>query len=156
MNSNPHNRMAPEQGSAVETLRLIASLPAPADLEERVYAALRRAPRRTNPLAWPAAHKPESGWMRAAAAAAIVLVVAGGGWSVYLRVQQSQTPKVIAMPQRMPAEGGFSGAGAIRTPQTLPGPMVSQPAKPGAAADKAAKKPPAKNPHRQATPAAAR
>jgi hypothetical protein len=64
--------------------------------------------------------------MRSAAAAAIVFVVAGGGWGVYTRVEQNQPAKVIVMPVRMPAQGGFGGAGAIRTPQTLPGPKAPQ------------------------------
>jgi hypothetical protein len=68
--------------------------------------------------------------MRTAAAAAIVFVVAGGGWGVYMRVeQQNQPPKVIVMPARIPGAGGFSGAGAMRTPLTLPGPAAPQPAK---------------------------
>jgi hypothetical protein len=67
--------------------------------------------------------------MRTAAAAAIVFVVAGGGWGVYTRVEHNQPAKVIVMPARMPAPGGFSGAGAMRTPLTLPGPAAPQPAK---------------------------
>jgi hypothetical protein len=69
---------------------------------------------------------------------------------VYVRVQQSQTPKVIVMPPRMPAAGGFSSAGAIRTPEILPGPTVSQPAKASATPSKAAKKPAAKSQHSKA------
>jgi hypothetical protein len=67
--------------------------------------------------------------MRSAAAAAIVFVIAGGGWGVYMRVEQNQPAKVIVMPARMPVAGGFGGAGAIRTPQTLPGPKAPQPVK---------------------------
>jgi hypothetical protein len=65
--------------------------------------------------------------MRGAAAAAIVFAVAGGGWSIYTRVQPSQPGKVIVMP-RSGSPGGFSGAGAIRTPETLHGPVVVPPA----------------------------
>jgi hypothetical protein len=36
---------------------------------------------------------------------------------------------VIVMPARMPAIEGFGEAGAIRTPQTLPGPKAPQPVK---------------------------
>ncbi len=130
MNSNPHDPRASASASspAEETLRLIASLPAPEGLEERVQSALDAAPnaarRRGRVLAWPRTLRPESGWMRSAAAAAIVFVVAGGGWGVYTRVEQNQPAKVIVMPARMPAIGGFGGAGAIRTPQTLPGPKA--------------------------------
>jgi hypothetical protein len=134
MNSNPHNAMSSDSGpdSGEDTLRLIAGLPAPAGLEERVHRALRAAPHELrgggHVLAWLARFHAkaalESNWMRAAAAAAIVSVVVGGGWGVYSRVQPGQAGKVIVMPQRMPSSGGFSGAGAIRTPETLPGPKV--------------------------------
>jgi hypothetical protein len=142
MNTNPHNPTTSESafGPAEETLRLVASLPAPDGLEDRVNAALSAAERRGRVLAWPRAIRPESGWMRTAAAAAIVFVVAGGGWGVYMRVeQQNQPAKVIVMPARIPGAGGFSGAGAMRTPLTLPGPAAPQPAKvsPPAKADAA-------------------
>jgi hypothetical protein len=87
---------------------------------------------------------PDSAWMRTAAAAAIAFVVAGGGWGVYTHVQQGQPAKVIVMPARMPASSGFSSAGAMRTPQTLPGPTVTQPAKTHPAQPKGTKKPAAR------------
>jgi hypothetical protein len=130
MNTNLHNAMSSDSGpnSGEDTLRLIAGLPAPAGLEERVHKALRAAPRSGRVLAWPAKFRAkaalESNWMRAAAAAAIVFVVVGGGWGVYSRVQPGPAGKVIVMPQPMPSSGGFSGAGAIRTPATIPGPKV--------------------------------
>ncbi|MDR3754441.1 MAG: hypothetical protein P4K93_04255 [Terracidiphilus sp.] len=135
MNTNPHNAMnsdsGPDCGEA--TLRLIAGLPAPAGLEERVHKALGAAPhelRGGRVLAWPARFRAravlESNWMRATAAAAIVFVVVGGGWGVYSRVQPGPAGKVIVMPQPMPSSGGFSGAGAIRTPATIPGPKVRE------------------------------
>ena len=154
MNSNPQDPRVSASASspAEETLRLIASLPAPAGLEERVQSALETAPnaalRRGRVLAWPRTLRPESGWMRSAAAAAIVFVVAGGGWGVYTKVEQNQPAKVIVMPARMPAQGGFGGAGAMRTPQTLPGPKVPQPVKTNPAEPKTMKKPVAT--HRQA------
>jgi hypothetical protein len=170
MNSDPHNPSASDPGTGEETLRLIASLPAPEGLEDRVHAALRvvathQGPRqrilvdgvedndfrrpinragggnRSRVLAWPSGLNPQSSWMRTAAAAAIVFVVAGGGWGVYSRVQQIQPARVIVMPSRMPASGGFSSTGAIRTPQILPGPTAPQPVKPHPAPPKAAKKP---------------
>jgi len=143
MNSNPHNPIssASVRDSGEETLRLIASLPAPTGLEDRIHAALRGTPRRGRVLAWRWALNPERSWMRTAAAAAIVFVVAGGGWGVYTRVQQNQPPRVIVMPPRIPVEGGFSGAGAIRVPQTVPGPVVKQPTKAVPAQPKAPKKP---------------
>jgi len=138
MNQNPHNSnpSVSAQETGEETLRLIASLPAPAGLEERVHAALRAAPRQGRVLAWPAALRPQSGWMRTAAAAAIVFAIAGGGWGVYIRVEQGQPAKVIGMPPRMAGPGGFSSAGAMRTPQTLTGPTAPEPATPMAAQPK--------------------
>jgi hypothetical protein len=115
-------------GDFEDTLRLIARLPAPDGLEERVQAGVRAkalaAPRKGRVLEWPAALRPGSEWMRGAAAAAIVFVVVGGGWGVYSRVQPPQPARVIVMPPRMGAPGGFSGANAIRTPNTLKGPLV--------------------------------
>lgn len=135
MTSNPHEPSAIRSAStpAEETLRLIASLPAPVGLEERVQtavsAARRATPRRGRLLAWPGTARPENSWMRSAAAAAIVFVVAGGGWGVYMGVEQPRfdqngPAKVFVMPTHMPATGGFTGAGAIRTPVTLPGPKA--------------------------------
>lgn len=143
MNSTPHEPEAHACAAspAEETLRLLAKLPAPAGLEKRVQSALDAAPRRGRVLAWPRTLRPNSGWMRGAAAAAIVFVVAGGGWGVYTRVELNQPAKVIVMPARMPAIGGFGGAGAIRTPQTLPGPKAPQPATKALVPAKTAKKP---------------
>jgi hypothetical protein len=142
MTSNPHNPMTPDSGlgSAEESLRLLATVPAPEGLEDRVHAALRVVPARARVLAWPTTPQSHSYWMRTAAAAAIVFVVAGGGWGVYTRVERNQPAKVIVMPARAPEAGGFSGAGAIRVPQTLPGPSAPQPANAIPAKPKAAKK----------------
>jgi hypothetical protein len=113
-------------GSAEETLRLIARLPAPAGLEERVKAGLRNAPRRGRVLAWPGAFSPAAGWSRAAAAAAIVFVVGGGGWGIYSRVQPGQPAHGIAGP-RVSGPGQFSTGDAVRRPQTLVGPTLVGP-----------------------------
>jgi hypothetical protein len=135
MNSSPHNPKIPSSvphdpaGEGDETLRLISALPAPAGLEDRVHTALNvRSHRRARILTWPRHLSPQNGWMRTAAAAAIVFVVVGGGWGVYTRVGHNQPTRIIPMPMRMPAAGGFSSAGAMRTPQTLPGPVVMHPA----------------------------
>lgn len=108
--------------AADETLRLIAGLPAPEGLEERVHEALRKAPRTGRVLEWPARLRAESQWMRSAAAAAIAFVVVGGGWGVYSRVQ---TARVIAMPPHVAAPGGFSTGTTMRIPQTVHGPVIS-------------------------------
>ncbi len=124
MNDPTHNPIA--QGEAEETLRLIARLPAPQGLEDRVHAALLSRPRRGRILSWPSVPRLESNWMRSAAAAAIVFVVAGGGWGIYSHVQPPQA-KVIVMPMHVATQGGFSSAGAMRTPNTLNGPVLVHP-----------------------------
>ena len=125
-NSTSHIPPHLASGSAEETLRLIARLPAPEGLENRVNAGLKNAPRSASILQWPASLRPTASWMRGAAAAAIVFVVAGGGWGIYMRVLPSQPARVIVMPHPG-AGGGFSSAGAMRTPQTLNGPVVAEP-----------------------------
>jgi hypothetical protein len=123
---------------AEKTLRMIAQLPAPEGLEERVHAALKTGKPAGHVLAWPAGagsvrsgqRRPGHLWpgfMRAAAAAGIACVVAGGGWGIYSRVQQGQSARVIALPHAV-SSGGFSNAGAMRTPQTLVGPDAPRPA----------------------------
>ncbi|MGB6691985.1 MAG: hypothetical protein WBE76_29435 [Terracidiphilus sp.] len=127
---NPHenvgNKPVPCSTSpdADATLRLIAGLPAPEGLEDRVHARLRSAPRTGRVLEWPGTFRAESAWMRSAAAAAIAFVVVGGGWGVYSRVQPA---KVIAMPPHLASPGGFTNAGAMRTPQTLNRPVLAPP-----------------------------
>ncbi len=111
-------------GQAEATLRLIARLPAPEGLEDRVHAGLRSAPQRGRVLAWPRALNGD--WMRAAAAAAIVCVIAGGGWGIYSRVTPGQAGGIA-----VPRGSGFSEGGAIRRPQTLQGPVVTHPATSG-------------------------
>ncbi len=119
--------------SGEDTLRLIASLPAPEGLADRVQDGLRHAPPTARVLDWRGPLRPSGGWMqstmaRGAAAAAIVCVVAGGGWRIYSHVQPVPAAKVLAMPPRVaPAGGGFSPAGAKRVPQTLDGPVLTHP-----------------------------
>jgi hypothetical protein len=140
---NPQNPFAPNSASGAqpssveETLRLIASLPAPAGLEDRIHAGLRASqlsqPHQAHILAWPAQLHPGRNWMhsavvRTAAAAAIVMVVAGGGWGIYSRVQPRPAAKAIVLPPRPAVSGGFSSGGAMRTPQTLNGPVLTHPA----------------------------
>lgn len=78
--------------------------------------------------------------MRTAAAAAIVFVVVGGGWGVYSRVQHGQPARIIVLPH-IPVGGGFSSAGAMRTPVTVPGPVLTHPATPQEAQPEGTKKP---------------
>jgi len=112
-----------EQGEADCTLRLIARLPVPQGLEDRVKTALHEMPagRTAKLLEWQVGNWTGSAWTRGAAAAAIVIVVAGGSWGVYSRVQRHEAP--IAIP-RVGEAGGFSSANAVRTPKTLDMPTV--------------------------------
>jgi hypothetical protein len=106
------------------TLRLIANLPSPEGLENRVIAGLRSAPRSSSVFSWPGVLNPADSWLRTAAAAAIVFVIVGGGWGVYSRVQPNNA---IAAPPGAGAAAGFSNAGALRVPQTLPAPVATRP-----------------------------
>jgi len=126
MNGQPGNASATSFAEAREaegTLRLIAELAAPDGLEDRVKAALQKAPARhqAKVLDWPGRRWTQSAWARGAAVAAIVIVVGGGSWGVYSRVQTHQTP--IAIPH-VGGAGGFSSANAVRTPKTLDAPTV--------------------------------
>lgn len=153
MNSSGQNQSiegagsgAPDAAEFEATLRMIAHLPLPEGLEDRLRETLRAAERgtaqdRPRILLWPQTVQRRDAWLRsslgrAAAAAAIVLVVLGGGWDICSRVQAPLAAKSIVPPPRMSVPGGFSSAGAMRTPKTLNGPRVAQPA---AAAQKPAK-----------------
>jgi hypothetical protein len=117
---------------AEKTLRLLASVPAPKGIEERVKAGLRSAPRQAQLVRWPLAAGSGGGWMhnsmmRAAAAAAIVIVVAGGGWEVYSHIRVAPEPAAAAAPQHVGGQSGFSTAATRRVPQTLEGPILAVP-----------------------------
>jgi len=122
--------------SGEDTLRLIASLPAPNGLAERMKAGMQTAPESGRILMWRDATwrnaiKPAGGWMysgvaRGAAAAAIVCVVAGGGWRIYSRVQPGPSGNVLVMPsQAVRSGGGFGSANATRVPDTLDRPVLT-------------------------------
>lgn len=118
---------------AEKTLRLIATLPAPEGIEERIKAGLRSAPRQAALVGWPLAAGRRHGWMqapvlRAAAAAAIVIVVAGGGWEVYSHIRVAAAPTAVTTPPVISGQSGLSAAGTKRVPQTLEGPVIASPA----------------------------
>ena len=123
-------------GPGEDTLRLIARLPAPPGLADRVRAGLQAAPRAGRILTGRSPLLPPYGWVhsgmvRGAAAAAILCVVAGGGWGIYTRVQPSAGARVVIMPA--PGAAGakrFSNAGATRVPDTLQGPVLTHPVAP--------------------------
>lgn len=131
--SAPSKRTSAEE-TLRETLQLLAQLPVPEGLEARVQArvnaGLRSAPQKASLLSWPQRFTVNGNWMhgaamRAAAAAAIVCIVLGGGWGILSHVRIAQPANAIAQPPRPSAAGGFSSAGAMRTPQTLKGPVVA-------------------------------
>ncbi len=133
MNQRDEKNVDAVAGEAEATLRLIAGLPAPAGLEDRVKAGVRGgATSRTRALLeWPLGAQRgwmQNSWLRGAAAAAIVAIVAGGSWQVYSRVQPKQAQ--LAIPHVTGASGGFASANAVRTPKTLDVPVVPQAAKP--------------------------
>jgi hypothetical protein len=132
---SPSNRVEFDRNSgaldAEQTLRLVAMLPAPEGLEERVKANLHSAPDQAKVISWPLSAD-RAGWMhsagiRAAAAAAIVLVVAGGGWEVYSHIRVAQVPSAVSAPPALNGSGSFSAAGAKRVPQTVEGPVIATP-----------------------------
>jgi len=119
------------------TLRMIAMAPPPAGLEERIQSRLRAEMRagfqleipRARILAWPpipgaGAVRIRGAALRTAAAAAIVAVVVGGGWTIASRVQPASSARGVVAPVRAVGPGGFSSAGAMRTPQTFNGPVI--------------------------------
>jgi hypothetical protein len=132
---------------AEQTLRLIAQLPSPEGLDDRVIAGLHQVPRKGRILYWPGSLSGSGGaWMRGAAAAAIVFVVAGGGWGIYTRVEPAQPARVLIMP-RAGTGRGFSSAGEMRTPETLHGPVVARPVTDKPIDPKTVKKTPARVVH---------
>ena len=119
--------------AAEETLRLVAKLPAPDGLVDRVQERLRTAPRRARVFEWPGTYRYAVA-MRGAAAAAIVLMVAGGGWSIYSHVQPLPAGPVVVAPARM-GGSGFSTAGAMRKPDSPNGPVLTHAVTPPAVVD---------------------
>jgi hypothetical protein len=123
-------------GRGEDTLRLVAVLPAPDGLAERVKEGLRSAPETGRILMWRSPLRPAAGWMygsvaRGAAAAAIVCLVAGGGWRIYSHVQPASGARVVVMPSpAAPIGSAFSNAGATRRPDTVVGPVLTQPVAP--------------------------
>jgi hypothetical protein len=119
--------------NAEETLRLIATLPAPHGLSKRVQARLAATPPRATLTNWHGFSR--NGWMftpvlRGFAAAAIVLVVAGGGFAIFSRIQPSPSANAVEQPARIGNGGAFAGAGAMRKPETLNGPVLTSPVVP--------------------------
>lgn len=123
-----------------KTLHLLAQTPVPEGFKDRLHVALRKAaaeePQRGRLLAWPKLGAAEAWsaqpqglgvrWMRLAAAVLIAAAVFASGWGVAWHQQASNAAAAPKAPlvRPLPA-GGFSSAGAMRTPQTLQAPVVS-------------------------------
>lgn len=142
MNMYPDNRLPSDaerpvgHGPGEETLRMIAILPAPGGLADRVKSGLATAPQAGRILMWRGPLRPAGGWQyssfaRGAAAAAIVCVVAGGGWQVYSRVQPLAPARVVVSPPPIAPSGrGFSQSNAAHVPDTVVGPVLRHPVPP--------------------------
>ena len=125
LNASGSNPNAEAIRDAESTLRLIAALPAPRGIEDRVIAGVRSAPRAGSVLSFPGFLSPAGNLWRAAAAAAIAFLVVGGGWGVYSRIQPSGATATVPQASH---SNGFSNAGAVRVPQTLQAPVLTDPA----------------------------
>src|ERR1700741_4296352 len=118
LSSHANRRQSSATGE--DTLRLIANLPAPAGLANRIKAGLTSAPDAGRILMWRGPLRPAGGWMystfgRRAAAAPLGGIVAGGGWRIFLRVQPAPTGNVVVLPGPSAHQGnGFSSANAKR------------------------------------------
>lgn len=150
MNQNPGNTSTqpPE-----ETLRLVAQLPPPEELTDRVHQRL------AHEQAKPLPHGFWAHWMPAqrlqfAAAAVLTIAVASSTWAVYhtRSGQNAMGAHIVPPAPNSPAAspnvqqgGGFSTAGAVRVPPTL-APIKVPPAakKKSAAGHRLAKPSPAK------------
>ena len=141
MNTLPNDEPYPvanrrdSSGAGEETLRLIASIPAPEGLSDRVKERLRAAPDAGRIVTWRGPLISPRGWMytsvaRAAAAAAIVCVVAGGGWRIYSHVQPRSANAIETPPRSVQPSRGFSTSGATRLPGTLDPPVLRQTLRP--------------------------
>lgn len=138
MNTSPTDGYLPRPedrapiGPGEDTLRLIAGLPAPDGLADRVRSGLDAAPQAGWMAIGRGLFRPPGGWMysglvRTLAATAIVCLVVGGGWSLYSHVQPSVKLVVLPSAPVSPGGNGFSSAGARRVPETLQGPVLNHP-----------------------------
>jgi len=140
--------MSDELRQIDETLHLLAQAEIPAGLEVRLKANLRKAasePRPAKVLSWPQsgnaaiANVASSafGWHRAVAAIFLAAAILGCAWSVLWqqKTRSASIEQSHPMVRPLPA-GGFSNAGAMRTPRTLEGPMAGPEAHPATNSNK--------------------
>jgi hypothetical protein len=131
--ANDGNRLPREDrapyGPGEDTLHLIAGLPAPEGLADRVRERLHAAPQPARILIWRGPLRPPGGWLHSAlvrgfAAAAIVCVVAGGGWRICSRVEPGVKVEMTPVPVS-PVPKGFALTGEKHVPETLQGPVLN-------------------------------
>jgi hypothetical protein len=128
----PHSESGPDFGE--DTLRILAALPPPEGMVDRVQARLQTAPRFSTRfggiLPWPVSFAPAWGYggmARSAAAAAIVCLVAGGGWQIYSHVQTGPSAQILVMPAPSGPARGFSIGGSVHTPDPVRTPAPARP-----------------------------
>ena len=134
---NPLDRADTTGSDAEETLRLLAKLPPPAELTERVHRRIAEA----QAMSESQMYKRGGFWslwlpaqrFQFAAAAVLAIAVAGSMWSVYHRHPGAGAAKQNPSPapqQSAPASAShFDNAGAVRVPPTLkpiPAPQISR------------------------------
>jgi hypothetical protein len=123
MTQDAYNSEYENKSQAEETLRLLAELPPPANLTDRVHRRLAmekaRPERRSFWSLWMPAQR-----LQYAAAALLVVAVAGSTWSLYHGHPQAEMKPGSHM-QTAPvlpsaaSAGSFGSAGAERVPPTL-------------------------------------
>jgi hypothetical protein len=121
---NPESNPYETRIEAEETLRLLAELPSPENLADRVHASVRTqmaldrvAPARRGFWAlWSPGRR-----LQFAGVGVLAVAVAGSMWTINRSHQagvSQQTPQVAA-PLQPVSDSGFSGAKAARVPNTL-------------------------------------
>jgi hypothetical protein len=119
----------------LETLRLLAEMPAPAGLEDRVHRRISAAHEARKQRSFWSLWKPAQR-LQFAGAAVLMVVIGASSWTVFRGRVVTETPgqPAPASPAPVSPAGGFAPAGAERRPSTV-NPIKVPPApkkKPGA------------------------
>ncbi len=112
MNSSTHNEFDRNASAinAEETLRLIASLPAPEGIEDRVKSGLHAAPRQASVISWPLSSANGARWTQclsdAGGRCGCDCVCRGGrGVGSVFAYPAGAAPTAVAAPQRIDGRG---------------------------------------------------
>ena len=135
MNSSPSSTYPQHDGDPEATLRLLAQLPPPHGLADRVHRSLAIAPDTASPQRfwslWKPAHR-----LQFAGAAVLVTAMAASSWTI-LASRHPATPAAKAVaPAPAPQPSTFSTAGAEHRPATLKPIKVPPPPKASSAPGK--------------------